>query len=235
MHEPFRASKKIPARSDRYTISLDLRETPEWSLLCTTARDIGIRFGLGSKVVGRPHITLYGPFTLKAGVTLEQVRAAITALARDHKSLEFTLSGWMRLKSRGLSEVIGHKVIASPEFADFYCAIPSRLQGLAVSHKWQDHHPDPSYLHISVILGLYYHEMVEDIWQSLVDEEAVAPLILTANASRVTLKGTFRTMVFDLSRQKWLPRDAYPGSRKNQDCGDGNKMSDNHRTTEAGQ
>ena len=223
MHDPSRASKKIPARSDRYTLSLDLKETPEWPLLCNVAREVGIRFGLGSKVVGKPHITLYGPFTLNAGVTLEQVRAVIAALARDHKSLEFSLSGWMRLKSRGLSEVIGHKVIASPEFADLYCAIPTRLQGLTVSHKWQDQHPDPSYLHISVILGLYYHEMVENIWRSLVDEEAVAPLSLTANASMMTLKGTFRALVFDLSRQKWLPRDAFPGSRKNQDCRDRNK------------
>jgi hypothetical protein len=212
--------KKITARSDRYTISLDLEETPEWSLLCDTARKVDLRFGLGSRVVKKPHITLYGPFTLKAGVTLEQVRAAIPALARDHTSLEFTLSGWMRLKSRGLSEVIGHRVVASPDFADFYCAIPKKLQGLTVSHKWQDQHPDPSYLHISVILGLYYHGMVENIWRSLVDEEAVAPLHLTANASRVTLKGTFRTMVFDLSRQKWLPRNSLPGSWKNQDCRD---------------
>jgi len=218
------AGKMIPARNDRYTISLDLLETPEWPLLCNAAREVDRMFGLGSKVVGKPHITLYGPFTLNAGGTLEQVRAAIATLAKDHKSLEFALSGWMRLKSRGLSEVIGHKVIASPEFADFYCSIPPVLQALAVSHKWQDQHPDPSYLHISVILGLYYHEMVENIWRSLVDEEAVAPLLLTANASRVTLKGTFRTMVFDLSRQKWLSRDPLPGLQKIQDCTDRNNI-----------
>jgi hypothetical protein len=222
MREPPHAGKKIPARSDRYTISLDLEETPEWPFLCNTAREVDARFGLGSKVVGKPHITLYGPFTLKAGVPLEQVRAVIAALAKDHKSLEFTLSGWTRLKSRGLSEVIAHKVIASPGFADFYCAIPRELQDLAISHKWQDQHPDPTYLHISVILGLYYHELVENIWQSLVDERGVAPLLLTANASRVTLKGTFRAWVFDLSRQNWLPRDALPGSRrKKRECGDG--------------
>jgi hypothetical protein len=85
--------KRITARSDRYTISLDLEETPEWSLLCNTAREVDLRFGLGSRVVRKPHITLYGPFTLKAGGTLEKVRAAIPALARDHTSLEFTLSG----------------------------------------------------------------------------------------------------------------------------------------------
>jgi hypothetical protein len=221
MSRPVHQKRHPPG--DRYTLSLDLAETPEWPLLCNIAREVGIRFGLGSKVVGRPHITLYGPFTLNAGVPLEQVRAAIAALARDHKSLEFSLSGWMRLKSRGLSEVIGHKVIPSPEFADFYRSIPTRLQGLTVSHKWQDHHPDPSSLHISVILGLYYHEMVENIWRSLVDEEAVAPLALTMNASMMTLKGTFRTMVFDLSRQKWLTRETFPGSRKNQDCRDRNK------------
>jgi len=223
MRDPSHAGKKISAASDRYTISLDLLETPEWILLCNTAREVDRRFGLGSRVVGKPHITLFGPFTLNAGGTLEQVREAIATLAKDHKSLEFTLSGWMRLKSRGLSEVVGHKVIASPEFADFYCSIPPLLQGLAVSHKWQDQHPDPSYLHISVILGLYYHEMVENIWRTLVEEEAVAPLLLTANASRVTLKGTFRTMVFDLSIQKWLTRDPLPGSRMNRDCRDRNK------------
>jgi hypothetical protein len=203
MRKPIPARKGVPARSDRYTLSLDLEETPEWPLLCASAREVAARFGLGSKVVGKPHITLYGPFTLEAGVSLEQLRAAVATLAKTHKSLEFTLSGWTRLKSRGLSEVIAHNVIASPGFADFYCAISRVLQGMVVSHKWQDKHPDPSYLHISVILGLYYHEMVENIWESLVHEEAVAPLLLTVNASRVTLKGTFRNWIFDLSRQKW--------------------------------
>ena len=214
MRKPGHAGKRIPGWSDRYTISLDLEETPEWPLLRSTAREVGARFSLGSKVVVMPHITLYGPFTLKAGVSLQKVRGIIAALAEGHDSLGFTLSGWTRLKSRGLSEVIGHKVIPSPGFTDFYCAIPRELQGLTVSHKWQDNHPDPSYLHISVILGLYYHEMVENIWQSLVREDTVAPLVLSMKASRVTLKGTFRAWVFDMARQKWSSHGISPVSRQ---------------------
>jgi hypothetical protein len=207
MRKPGPTGTTIPAGSDRYTLSLALEETTEWPRLRITAREVGARFSLGSKVVTKPHITLYGPFMLRAGVSLPQVRGVVAALAKGHDSLEFSLAGWTRLKSRGLSEVIGHNVIPSPGFADFYCAIPRELQGLTISHKWQDHHPDPSYLHISVILGLYYHDMVETLWQSLVREDAVPPLLLTMNASRVTLKGTFRAWLFDLALQKWRSRD----------------------------
>ncbi|MBP1929275.1 hypothetical protein J2741_001822 [Methanolinea mesophila] len=206
MRNAGRAGRKTNPAGDRYTVSLDLRETPWWPQLCTTAREVGIRFGLGSKVVGTPHITLYGPFTLRAGVSPGRVRAGIAAAAKGHDSLEFAISGWKRLKSRGLSEVIAHDVIASPGFADFYCAIVRELSGLTVTHKWQDRHPDPGYLHISVILGLYYQARVEDIWQALIGDAGIAPLVLTANASNVSLKGTFRTWIFDLSRQRWLHR-----------------------------
>jgi calcineurin-like phosphoesterase family protein len=94
------------------------------------------------------HITLFGPFLTKKGVGPVAVYNAIESASEGINGISFTLSGYLRLKSRR-GQAITHRVIPSKELAGFHEQIWYALSSVACSRSWIDQDPSIRQFHIT--------------------------------------------------------------------------------------
>jgi len=189
---------------ERFTISIVLDHGEAEGLVRETARKVVRKYLVENCAVEYPHITLFGLISLKKGCGTRDIASVIGDLGQKYDYIPYSLHGWKRLRSRGLGEVFAHKVVASPELSEFYYNLATKLSSIGNAVKWQDRHPDTRYLHVSVLLRLYYGRPSDALWESLIKDDEIAPLDLSLDALRITLRGNDHLQAFDLPRKIWL-------------------------------
>lgn len=178
------------------------------------------------------HITLYGPFTGIPGEEPVAVYDAIEEASKKIPGIYFTLSGYLRLKSR-IGLAVTHRVIPSDALVRFHDQLWRTLTPVARSLSWIDRDPGTRQFHITHCYNLRTTDagrICDTVRTSLADiryknapgqsgREAVGniplhagkPVVLPDYGTLISLrvivlKNGIIEREFDLPAQEWLNR-----------------------------
>jgi len=149
-----------------YLLMVEVRERQ----VCDADRDLANRFGIREDQRSRPHITLYGGFSLFRGTDPDTIREIVSKSIDSFCSLRCSLNGWIRMKGRK-GGVIAHQVDLSPGFSAFYDMLTTSLLPVTNSSLWIDREPGSRIFHITVGLNLKEQETTR-IWEDLCKDMA---------------------------------------------------------------
>lgn len=197
-------------------------------------REVQHRFRLGSECHRVPHMTLFGPFSLKPGHGARDVLDAVEMSAGSIPELPFVIDGW-DTKTTPNGRVIGFRVLPSAELQTFRRDLSDELCPIAVtSNTWDCGHKD-GWFHITLAYHLRNERKYRSVWnyvngqghaqdgsfssflsrllllflgRSRSTGGEVRPLYLPASALRISiLKGDRILREYDLVRKRWLDRE----------------------------
>jgi calcineurin-like phosphoesterase family protein len=132
---------------DIYLIEIRLAMT-KWRIRETISY-IGRLFALEGYLEHHPHVTLFGPFTLKEGVSSRQLIDTIGKVATGYDPIPFTIDGW-EIRQGIHGSVIAFTVRPSDSLKKFTSSIADMLSPIAHSHNIWDAHPDSKWFHVTV-------------------------------------------------------------------------------------
>ena len=96
-----------------------------------------------------PHVTLYGPFTLRTGVNPREILSLIGNIAKDHTPVAFTIDGWE--KREGMhGSVIAFTVYPSDDFRILTTDISRALHPVVESLNAWDGTPELKWFHSTI-------------------------------------------------------------------------------------
>ena len=186
-------------------------------------RDLAIRFGIREDQRSRPHITLYGGFSLVGSIDQVRIREIVAESIDSSCTLRCSLDGWVRMKGRK-GGVIAHQIDPSPGFSSFYDMLTKSLLPATRSSLRIDREPGSRIFHITVGLNLK-EEVATGIWEQLCKDVSAGAshpetgsregFVNTARRAafidldllRVTLFRNARaTAAYDLPSGEWIER-----------------------------
>ena len=138
--------------------------------VCDADRGLANRFGIREDQRSRPHITLYGGFSLVRGTDPVRIREIVAETIDSNCTLRCSLDGWIRMKGRK-GGVIAHQVVLSRGFSAFYNALTKSLLTATRSSLWIDREPGSRIFHITVGLNLK-EAAAAGIWEQLCKDVA---------------------------------------------------------------
>jgi len=167
----------------------------EWRVKDTDS-SLASRFGLRGDQRSRPHITLYGGFSLIQGIGPEQIRKIVAKSVNGDCTLQCSLDGWIKMKGRK-GRVIAHRVDLSPGFSAFYDALTKSLLPVTRSSLWIDREPGSRIFHIT--LGLNLQEgIAAEMWEQLCKEATAGGSSHEDRCDEVPLRTAQRAAFIDL-------------------------------------
>jgi calcineurin-like phosphoesterase family protein len=120
----------------------------KWRIKKTTAEIVRL-FHIEEFAEPHPHVTLFGPFTLKDGIPVQLLLQAVEDAALPFCSIPFLIHGYEM--NQGLNgAVIAYRVIPSPLLADLTEAIGASVGSLADTFNTWDRFPDQKWFHVTV-------------------------------------------------------------------------------------
>jgi len=120
----------------------------KWRIKKITAAIVRLS-GIQEFVEKHPHITLFGPFTIKNGIVIQDVKNAVEDAARPFGSIPFLIHGYDI--NQGLNgAVIAYRVIPSHQLADLTEAIAKSVGRLAETFNTWDADPDQKWFHVTI-------------------------------------------------------------------------------------
>jgi calcineurin-like phosphoesterase family protein len=145
--EPTEMKSPVPAMDSTYLIEIRLSRT-KWRIR-KTMNDIAHTFGIGDFLELHPHVTLYGPLTLNAGVSSGQMLDAIGNIAARYEPVPFLLDGWE--KRDGMhGSVIAFPVRPSESLRLMTRDIAGVLSPITASQNAWDAEPDKKWFHVTI-------------------------------------------------------------------------------------
>ncbi|MDD4300458.1 MAG: 2'-5' RNA ligase family protein [Methanomicrobium sp.] len=174
-----------------------------------------------------PHLSLYGPFMMRRGHSINEVYTIIRKLSLDFDTINYSIDGWDSRKTDS-GRVLAYKIDVSPEFQTFWENLKRELNRICEpknefdktigfwSHITLAHKLTYSeYLDISKYIGRKLNS-VEKIGSIFCKKKlsrssktsAVNPLYLETDALRLTiLENTKIHREYDFFRKEWLGRN----------------------------
>lgn len=130
-----------------YLVEIRLSRT-KWHIRKITG-EIARMSGIGDFIELHPHVTLFGPFTLNAAVSEQQMLDAIEGVAAAYDPVPFLLDGWE--KRDGLhGSVIAFPVRPSGPLRTLTDGLARALLPLTASQNTYDAEPDKKWFHVTV-------------------------------------------------------------------------------------
>ena len=132
---------------ETYLVEIRLART-KWRIK-QTVFSIERSFGIGNFIERHPHVTLYGPLTLNAGISEELLLGTIEETASRFGTIPFTISAWE--KKEGLhGSVIAFSVLPSDDLRQLTRAIAGKLAPISTSLNAWDSMPERKWFHVTV-------------------------------------------------------------------------------------
>lgn len=130
-----------------YLVEIRLSRT-KWRITKIT-NEIANNFGIGDFLELHPHVTLFGPLTLKEGVSSRQMLDTIGDVAARYDPVPFLIDGWE--KRDGMhGSVIAFPVRASGPLRQITRDIAGVLAPLTTSQNAYDKEPDQKWFHVTI-------------------------------------------------------------------------------------
>lgn len=130
-----------------FLIEIRLGRT-KWRIKRIT-NEITSHFSLGDYAEKHPHVTLFGPFSLRPDMTVPHLLKAIEMAARPFSSVPFMIDGFEM--NQGLNgAVIAFRVVPSDELIDLNEAVSSVVSRLAKTVNIWDTDPDQKWFHVTI-------------------------------------------------------------------------------------
>ena len=183
-----------------------------------------------------PHITLFGPLTLRDGLNQQQLLDMIRRIAAPYDPLLFLIDGWE--KKEGMhGSVIAFRIRPSAELRQIAREIGEALSPLVLSQNVWDAIPDTKWFHVTIVnrldsgmasdifSRLTVPEVVssnppqkpgaiKDIWSRLTGKQNAgsfphfSPILLDDTGLRITIiKGDGILAEYDLLEKRWISGD----------------------------
>lgn len=175
-----------------YLLMIEVRE---WRV-CDADRDLANRFGIREDQRSRPHITLYGGFSLLRGTDPDTIREIVAESIDGNCSMRCSLNGWIQMKGRK-GGVIAHQVDLSPGFSAFYDMLTKSLLLVTKSSLRIDREPGSRIFHITVGLNLKEGETTR-IWEYLCKDVAERTTHLETGSREWSVHSAIRAAYIDL-------------------------------------
>lgn len=191
-------------------------------------RTIGAEYP--SKVHDVPHFSLYGPFRLKQGKNLQDLKRAIESVARDYDFISYEIDGWACKKTHK-GRVIAFNIKESTNLSKLWRDFKSELLECTVPKNSYDTNPDDRWAHITLAHKLGYFEYIDvakrigydlrffdqfishllpkhKVRETRVERQSLRPIYLPLDALRITVLHNKQIAAeYDLLRKTWLTRD----------------------------
>jgi len=133
---------------DTYLVEIRLART-KWRIKQAIS-NIASRSGIEEYMERHPHVTLFGPLTLKEGTSPEQFLDAVSGVASSHDPVPFTIRGYE--KKEGMhGSVIAFSVRPSRELHSLTNGISSALTPIVTSLNVWDAKPDSKWFHATIV------------------------------------------------------------------------------------
>lgn len=193
-------------------------------------------FPIGECMERHPHVTLFGPLTLKEGTTRQQLLDTIGRVAAGYDPLPFMLDEWE--KREGMhGSVLAFKVRPSTALTHCSREISEALSPMVLSQNIWDKTPDSKWFHVTIANGLD-SGVVSDIFAQMTAREggsdlpapypgffkeilhllagktktelksAFSPVLLDETGLRITvMEGNTILAEYDLLEKLWITRD----------------------------
>jgi len=151
-----------------------------------------------------PHVTLYGPITLRQGCSPDDIVDCIGMHAKDRSSLCFEVRGLIVLRGRK-GDALALEIRPDHNMKEFYALLSSRLKAIAQRSTRIDRHPELRRLHITLAFNMRAGEaerLCEEITIPSSGREMYA-------APGITLiRNGALWCEYNLARHRWLDRVA---------------------------
>ena len=132
---------------DIYLVEIRLART-RWKIKETIV-SLANFFGVSDSMERHPHVTLFGPFRLNDGKSIEEVIDQIGRIAAPHDILPFTIGDWETRE--GLNGgVVAFSVTPSDALRQVTRAIAGALSPISQSYNHWDNQPDKKWFHVTV-------------------------------------------------------------------------------------
>lgn len=164
---------------------------------------VSLDFGVPVEKV--PHLTLFGPFHLKPGITESLLKEALERPVRDLNVIPFIVYGFERRKG-GDGDLIAHHVVPGSPLAGLKRLFVRELNDLVISAEPGDMDPAENRFHVAIARRLT-RERSDLIWNRISCE----------GAAEEDLRDPSRLPLLALRMQKYLSggfRAESPGIRK---------------------
>jgi calcineurin-like phosphoesterase family protein len=203
----------------------------KWRIRKTISRFGGL-FSLESYLEQHPHVTLFGPLTLKENTSPKQLIDTIGKIANGYGPIPFTIEGW-ELREGIHGSVIAFPVLPSEALRKLTSSIAERLSPLVESQNIWDNRPEDKWFHVtvanrldqnrasavfSVLTGQKKEADEQGVFQQLrhlverifvwTKGHAIPPVILDEHGLRLTVMR--RDLVFaefDFLENRWISGD----------------------------
>ena len=153
-----------------FLIEIRLGRT-KWRIKQTTAR-ISKTFHIEEFAEKHPHITLFGPFTVKNGVSVQDLLRAVESAAKAFGAIPFLIHGYDT--NQGLNgAVIAYKVIPTYVLANLAETVARSMGNLADNLNTWDQDPGQKWYHVTIANRLD-RERASEIFAYL---ESQSPLV----------------------------------------------------------
>jgi len=132
---------------DIYLIEIRLART-KWRIRETISY-IGRLFSLDGYLERHPHVTLFGPLTLKEGISSRQLIDAVGVVAARYDPVPFMIGGW-ELRQGSHGSVIAFSVSPSDALKSLTTLLADTLSPLVNSDNIWDANPESKWYHVTV-------------------------------------------------------------------------------------
>ncbi|OPY36696.1 MAG: hypothetical protein A4E35_01803 [Methanoregula sp. PtaU1.Bin051] len=137
---------EIPSENS-YLIEIRLTRT-KWRIKRTTETIVRL-FSIENYAEKHPHVTLFGPFSLKDDVPVEKLLNAIEIAAAPFSSVPFLIDGYDM--NQGLNgAVIAYRIVPDDSLISLSGAISSSVRPLAQAVNVWDMDPDRKWYHVTI-------------------------------------------------------------------------------------
>jgi calcineurin-like phosphoesterase family protein len=137
----------VSTMDSTYLVEIRLSRT-KWRIKKIT-NEIAHNFGIGDFLELHPHVTLFGPLTIRERVSSRQMLEAIGNVAARYDPLPFLIDGWE--KRDGMhGSVIAFPVRASEHLRQITREIAQVLTPLTTSQNVWDGEPDQKWFHVTI-------------------------------------------------------------------------------------
>jgi len=143
---------------DIYLVEIRLART-HWKIRETIV-SLADFFGVTALMEQHPHVTLFGPFSLRHDTPAEEILDRIARCAAPYDTLPFTIGNWERREGlRG--GVVAFSVTPSDALRHVTRAIADALAPISVSYNHWDSQPDKKWFHVTLANWLEPKKAIE--------------------------------------------------------------------------
>jgi calcineurin-like phosphoesterase family protein len=150
----------------------------KWRIKKITAAIVRL-FQIEEFVEEHPHITLFGPFTIKNGISDQHLKKAVEDAARQFCAIPFLINGYDM--NQGLNgAVIAYRVIPTRPLIGLTEAIATSVGRLADTFNTWDRDPDKKWFHVTIANRLE-RQRAGEIYRHLENQVPLPPPVIEKN------------------------------------------------------